>query len=314
MFFFFGLREEQCIEQLDSALKESGVTNLVGAAGTGKTHLLRCFAERVTAKACVLVDCSRYIGDPSRFIKAVEAVIRPWRGREGRFVLVLDEWCSIASDLRDGESSAFEHIMYVVLTRGVGSGLVFGSRSSVRDSVAFVLPSNILAKLIEVDLSRPFADQQRDHWERLLRMTRNKLAHDVNVDEAIERLRQSPWWDAIEQCVKARPENLSGDTRWAVMMLAEVVAWAEFLSHLCATAPWILDESRSHGYDPLSESGATRFAAFLARNLTTPERFVAELLRPSDLDSLFPETQGIASKAERVAAAKLLWQRRRAAQ
>lgn len=317
MFFF---TDPACITSLDSALKESGLANLFGAAGAGKTSALRQFAGALDTATCGFLDCTDFSGDPDRFIDELKRFVRPWLGREGRLVLILDEWCAIAADLREREASEFQKIVYVASTRGPGSGVVFGSRVPLRGSGDHALPASILANLIEVDVSAPSRNDSCEHWENLLGHKLDRIAPDiftvaklegvVDADIVHEVLQALPEWEVIRPWLQQKEKERPGLRRLDVLTMAVATSWARFLAHLCHETPWLADESRSRGYDPFSASGPVAFAEFLARIKGSPEEFIADLLRPSDLDSLFPGTHAEGTKADRVVAAARSFERK----
>lgn len=311
MFIFF--TDPACFERLDCALKESGFANLVGGPGAGKTFTLRRFQGTLDKATCSFLDCSHFSGDPGRFIDEMKAIVRPWQGREGRLVIILDEWCAIAPDLRESEVCDFQQIAYVTSTRGPGSGVIFGSRMPLRGRGDQALPASILANLIEIELSAPSRDDSYDHWQKLFEQRMARIAPDVfstaTVDGTIDAdvvhayLQTAPEWAVIKPWLQQKQKAWPDGGRLAVLTIAMATSWARFLAHLCRKTPWLVDESRSRGYDPFSSSGPVAFTEFLARTHRSPEEFIADLLRTSDLQSVFPETRCDGTKADRVVTA-----------
>ncbi|MBZ5626893.1 MAG: N-6 DNA methylase [Acidobacteriia bacterium] len=303
---FLGEEQQRAIGEITTALTEGAVVNLVGPRGTGKTTLLRILRERLTDATVVAIGLATL--ERSALLSRLRQELSSWQGREGRLVLLLDDWDRAANLVDEKEVADFQRLLYIVVSRGSGSGVVFVSQRPLaelqEDWSREILARSAVGTTNTVTLGLPAA-RDRELLERRMRTLWDRLAHDPTVDfsTTAAELWASP--------LGAELTNEFGDLQQSGHLAKWLSAyfdsgnWERFLRELAARENWLGNECRALGFDIEHDRG--QFGAFLVRANLSPEEFVGELLRPSDVRSLFPDLNDFREKSAAVREAFTRW-------
>ena len=223
-------------------------------------------------------------------------------------MLLLDDWDRAANLVDEKEVADFQRLLYIVVSRGSGSGVVFVSQRPLaelqEDWSREILARSAVGTTNTVTLGLPAA-RERELLERRMRTLWDRLAHDPTVDfsTTAAELWASP--------LGAELTNEFGDLQQSGHLAKWLSAyfdsgnWERFLRELAARENWLGNECRALGFDIEHDRG--QFGAFLVRANLSPEEFVGELLRPSDVRSLFPDLNDFREKSAAVREAFTRW-------
>jgi energy-coupling factor transporter ATP-binding protein EcfA2 len=298
-----GEEQQRALGEIKSALSEGAVVNLVGPKGTGKTTVLLSLRERLTDANFVAIGLGTL--ERGALVSRLRQELSSWQGREGRLVLLLDDWDCAANVVDEQEVADFQRLLYFVVSRGPGSGVVFVSQRPLAELQADwsreILALSAVGATNTVTLESP-AMREREPEGSMRASIRNRLTHDPTIDFStpVAELRASP--------ELAELTNESGDLERSSHLLKWRLAsgdWERFLRELAARVSWLGDECRALGFD--IEHDRDQFGAFLIRANLPPEEFVGKLLRPSDVRGLFPDLGHFHEKSAAVSEAFKQW-------
>jgi energy-coupling factor transporter ATP-binding protein EcfA2 len=297
---FFNEEQQRALAEIATALTKGAAVNLVGSRGTGKTMLLRLLRERLAGATVVAIGLGTL--ERGALVGRLRQELSSWQGREGRLVLLLDDWDCAEDVVDEQEVADFQRLLYIVVSRGSGSGVVFVSQRPLAELQADwsreILARSVIGAMNTVILGSPALESALS--ERHMRAIRDRLAHDLNKTAA-ERL-GSPLW--AELTTELDDSQVSGNFRRFSAYL-DSGDWERFLRELAARKNWIGDECRALGFDIERDRG--QFGTFLVRTNLSPEEFVGDLLRPSDVSSLFPDLNHSREKSATVREAFQQW-------
>jgi type I restriction-modification system DNA methylase subunit len=306
---FLTEEQQRALEEIKSALADGAILNLVGHRGTGKTALLRILRERLTDATVIAIGLGSL--ERGALVNRLRQELSSWQGREGRLVLLLDDWDCAANVVDEQELADLQRLLYIVVTRGPGSGVVFVSQRPLAELQADwsreILARSALGATKTVTLGSP-APRDRELLEKRMRVIWNRLARDPSTDfsAATAELRASPLWADLTN--EFGDLQRSGHLEKWVSVYFDSGDWERFLRELAARETWLGNECRALGYDIERDRGG--FGTFLVRANLSPEEFVGELLRPSDVRTLFPNLKEFHEKSAAVRAAFKQWKAR----
>jgi type I restriction-modification system DNA methylase subunit len=298
--------QQRALGEIKGALADGAILNLVGRRGTGKTALLRMLRERLTDATVVAIGLGAL--ERGALVSRLRQELSSWQSREGRLVLLLDDWDCAANVVDEQEIADFQRLLYIVVTRGPGSGVVFVSQRPLAELQADwsreILARSALGATKTVTLGSPAA-RDRELLERRMRAIWNRLPRDPTTDfsAVTAELKASPLWADLTN--EFGDLQRSGHLEKWVSAYFDSGDWERFLRELAARESWLGNECRALGYDIEQDRGG--FGAFLVRANLSPEEFVGELLRPSDVRILFPNLNDFPEKPAAVREAFKQW-------
>ncbi len=263
--------------------------------------LLRLLRERLTGATIVAIGLDTL--ERGALVGRLRQELSSWQGREGRLVLLLDDWDRAGDVVDEQEVADFQRLLYIVVSRGPGSGAVFVSQRPLAelqtDWSREILARSVVGALNTVTLGSP-AVLEGELLERHMRAMRDRLAHDSNRTTA--EIRDSPVWAEFRNAFDQFQPSPLFKRRSAYLDSGD---WERFLRELTARKNWLGDECRALGFDVERDRG--QFGTFLVRTNLSPEEFISELLRPSDVSSLFPDLNPSREKSAAVCEAFQRW-------
>jgi energy-coupling factor transporter ATP-binding protein EcfA2 len=134
MFIDLGEEQQRALGEITTALAEGGIVNLVGLRGTGKTTVLRILRERLTLTDATVVAIG--LGTLERggvLVSRLRQELSSWQGRNGRLVLLLDDWDCATNVVDEQEVADLQRLLYIAVSRGRGSGVVFVSQRTLAE-------------------------------------------------------------------------------------------------------------------------------------------------------------------------------------
>jgi energy-coupling factor transporter ATP-binding protein EcfA2 len=301
-----GEEQQRALEEITTALSEGAIVNLVGPSGAGKTTLLRTLRERLTDATVVAIGLGTL--ERGALVSRLRQELSSLHGREGRLVLLLDDWDCAASVVDELDVADFQHLLYMLLSRASSGGIVFASQRPLAEFQADwsreILARSIVGVTKTITLGS-FATRDGELERRMRANIRNRRAHDPTIDfkAAVAELRASPIWAELRN--EASDSKLSGHLAKRLSAYFDSGDWERFLRELAARVNWLGNECRALGYDIEQDRGG--FGAFLVRANLSPEQFVGELLRPSDVHTLFPNLSDFPEKSAAVREAFKQW-------
>ena len=208
-YVFWSEEQERALGEITTALTEGAVVNLVGPGGTGKTTVLRALFGRLTDATVVAIGLGTL--DRGALVSRLRQELSSWPGRKGRLVLLLDDWDRAANVVDEQEVADFQRLIYVVVSRGSGSGVVFASQ-------------------------RPLAELQADWSREILARSAVGATNTVTLWPPATRDREM-----LERRTRAISIRNSGDWERFLRELAARVSW---LSNECRALGFDIEHDR----------------------------------------------------------------------
>ena len=114
----------------------------------------------------------------------------------------------------------------------------------------------------------------------------------------------------VEILKGAANETVNEDTAFEVLKrVAANLMWERFLEEVARDHAWLAREMKAAGFDGSNEG--SNLSVYLQRTAQRPEEFAADLVRPTDLEEMFPDVEPQASMASTWSAAYDSWLERR---
>ena len=291
-------QQETAFHQLKAACEDGGLISLVGSRGFGKSLLLSRLQDSLVDASVARLDLCDL--DSNELVSQVEPIVHASCDSTEAFTLMLDDWEEADRLLPEQQTAAFQRLLHGVLSReGTGSVLLTSESSLGLLQSAWgreILPRQLLGSTRTVRLKASVSSEAQEASLQQLREAAAAFAASrkpTGPDDHVEPI------DLTELLVDA------GIPTDALTFAKSASQWESFLRELSARAPWVATECRIQGFDFGSDRGL--FGDFLRSLALRPSQFIAGLLRPTDLRTLFPATEFTGDKEASLRAAFEAW-------